>query len=126
MDRGQLRELRREVEEEYKLDIAAIERLQRRFPHVELRREVEEEYKLDIAAIEWLQRRFPQASVPVSSDAPNNAVPPGTFSPAEACPERESGVSVPGSALPPPPTQTEQKSEELVSSLRTMFNIGYK
>ncbi len=92
----------------------------------ELRREVEEEYKLDIAAIEWLQRSFPQASVPVSSDARSNPVSPGTFSPAEACPERESGVSVPGSALPPPPTQTEQESEDLVSSLRMMFKPGHK
>jgi hypothetical protein len=120
------------------------------------RRQVEDDYRLDIAAIERLQRRFLEASngipgnpIPVPGNSvPSNIVPtnivPSNIVPTSVVPNGSvPGRSVPGSfdsspnagasgewrteqrpAGFQPSAPAEPKNDDLVDSLRTMFSSG--
>ncbi len=104
MDREQLEALRRQVDEEYRLDIAAIERLQRRY-----------------SAFNFAPNAIPSAP----TAAPSDNIPRGAYSAPAEWTNFEAGVEPPSQALPPslPPAR---QNDELVGSLRTMFGNGRK
>lgn len=91
----------------------------------ELRRRVEEDYKLDIAAIERLQRRYADVLPPMSSNTPSSSVPLRANLSAKEWSDFESGIERPGSALPPS-ASSERKTDDLDGSIRTMFSMGRK
>jgi hypothetical protein len=85
-----------------------------------LRRQVEEDYKLDIAAIERLQQRYLGASGSTSRSTPGDSAPPsGSSSPNERS-SAEPSVEPHGPALPPT-TSAERQRDELEGSIRTIF-----
>jgi hypothetical protein len=89
-----------------------------------LRRQVEEDYRLDLAAIERLQRRFLGATRAVPGNIPTNAVPVGAYAaPSKWSEEAESRMESPVSA-PPSFAPPERQRDEVEGSLRTMFNGG--
>jgi len=108
MDREQLDALRRQVEEDYKLDIAAIERLQRRFQGVS----------------SSFPSAVPSASVPVNS-VPANSVPVSAYSSPNEWSNFESRIE-PSNPAPPPAAAADRRSDALEGSLRTMFSSGRK
>ena len=101
-----------------------------------LRRQVDEDYKLDVAAIDRLERRYlggAHAAAPGSSsgngalnDAPVSGVPARSCStPSKWSEEAESRSEA---LIPPSPSLAlpEWQRDELVGSLRTMFNVARK
>jgi hypothetical protein len=89
-----------------------------------LRRQVEEDYRLDLAAIERLQRRYLGAASSIPSSTPSNSVPVSAYSsPGKWSEEAESRIEPP-SPLPPKSAPAEWQRDELEGSLRTMFNGG--
>ncbi len=105
MNTEQLEELRRRVEEE--------------------RRRMEEDYRLDLAAIERLQQRYTAASSPMTSDTAGNSVGLKTYSSPKAWSEREPDANLPVAAAPPS-APSVLMSDNLESSIRTMFSLGGK
>lgn len=98
-----------------------------------LRRQVEEDYRLDIAAIERLQRRYPSAAGSVStSSALNNSIPLGAYTPSQPSEWSNFGSGIDSSspvtpsAAPSAAAPGGRRSDELEGSLRTMFNNGRK
>ena len=94
--------------------------------HLEaLRRQVEEDYKLDIAAIERLQRRFQDLSSSIPRNgAPGKSEPLGSYSSTSEWSSLER-VAPPSSAVAPP-VPSERPNDELVGSLRSVFNNNRK
>ncbi len=95
-----------------------------------LRRQVEEDYKLDIAAIERLQRRFQGASSPFpsslpSASAPVNSVPVSAYSSPNEWSNFESRIE-PSNPASSPAAPADRRSDALEGSLRTMFSSGRK
>ncbi len=90
-----------------------------------LRRQVEEDYKLDIAAIERLLRRHSAASSSTSSSAPNSGGSLSAYSAPSRWAEAESRLEPPSPVLPPS-GQEAGKSDDLAGSIRTIFNGGRK
>lgn len=90
-----------------------------------LRRQVEEDYKLDIAAIERLQRRFQGSSPVLSSSTPSNTSSLNAYSSPGEWTNFEARIEQP-TPVPPPPAPPERRSDELEGSLRTMFSAGRK
>jgi hypothetical protein len=101
-----------------------------------LRRQVEEDYKLDLAAIERLQRRYLGNAAAASGSAPVNSssngapvstvVSQGKWSEeAEPRVERRSQPRI-ESAIPLPASTSapDWQRDELEGSIRTMFNGG--
>jgi hypothetical protein len=87
-----------------------------------LRRQIEEEYKLDMAAIERLQRRFMTSSSssnsngrPLSAPAPVSSLPSYMASPSSS--EPMITESAPVVELP-----QERQPDELTGTLRAMFS----
>ncbi len=89
-----------------------------------LRRQVEEDYRLDIAAIERLQRRFQSAPSSIPNSAPVNSAPLNAYPPSNEWSKFDSRNEAP-SPQPPPAAPAERKSDELEGSLRTMFSTGF-
>jgi len=107
-DKEQVEALRRQVEEDYRSDMSAVERLQRRYATSSqgidpVKRQIEEDYRLDSSAIERLQRRFASS---------NHGVTLVKESPA---PERNVTV------LPTLESQAEAQPDDLTNTLRGMF-----
>ena len=107
-DKEQVEALKRQVEDDYRLDLSAIERLQRRYATSSqgmdpVKRQIEEDYRLDSSAIERLQRRFSSSShgVTLVKEAP--------------APERSVTV------LPTIESQAEAQPDDLTNTLRGMF-----
>jgi len=91
----------------------------------ELRRQVEEDYKLDIAAIERLLRRHSTASSPGSGSASDSSALLSAYSAPSRWAEAESRIEPPSPVLPPS-GQEGGKSDDLAGSIRTIFNGGRK
>jgi hypothetical protein len=93
-----------------------------------LRRQVEEDYKLDIAAIERLQRRYPDASGSTPSSTPSDSVPRTAYSSPREWAKAESRIETPDPLSPPSPpsASAERRNDDLEGSLRTLFSIGAK
>ena len=95
-----------------------------------LRRQVEEDYKLDIAAIERLQRRFQGASSSFSSipsaSVPVNNVPVSAYTSPNEWSNFESRIDPANPAPPPSAAPADRRSDALEGSLRTMFSSGRK
>jgi hypothetical protein len=117
-----------------------------------IRRQVEEDYRLDLAAIERLQRRYlGAASTPAngsSNSAPVSAVPVGSYSSPSKWSEEAESHAEPNSEsrverrsgpraeyrgdsrvespipLPPPSAPADRQRDELEGSIRNMFNGG--
>jgi hypothetical protein len=85
-----------------------------------LRRQVEEDYKLDIAAIERLQLRYLGASGSTPRSAPSDNVPPSGYASPNERSNAEPGVEAHAPALPPS-TPAERQRDELEGSIRTIF-----
>lgn len=86
-----------------------------------LRRQVEEDFKLDLAAIDRLQRRYNEGNVNGSRAAstqvePQRMVEPQPVVEPQPAVERRSVTLVPAGDLRPQPP------DELTDSLRTMFS----
>jgi len=92
-----------------------------------LRRQVEEDYRLDLAAIERLQRRFlgVTSAIPSSApiNAPSNSAPVSAYAPGKWSEEDESRFDPPTPSAPPSAPPDRQR-DELEGSLRNMFNGG--
>ena len=86
-------------------------------------RRAEEEYGLDIAAIDWLERRFTGTTSSISSDTPGNSVPLESHSSPNVWSECESGAAWESLSVPPS-VLSEPVNGDLVSSLRTIFKAG--
>jgi hypothetical protein len=99
-----------------------------------LRRQVEEDYKLDLAAIERLQRRFLGAPRSITANLPSNPVPVSAYSaPSKWAEEPElrpdsrmdtrldSRIDSP---VPTPFAPPERQRDEVEGTLRAMFNGG--
>lgn len=99
-----------------------------------LRRQVEEDYKLDIAAIDRLQRRFQGSasamptsiSSNISSNIPSApiappSVPVNAYTTQSEWSKFESRID-PSSTLPQPAASAERQSDALEGSLRSMFS----
>jgi hypothetical protein len=90
-----------------------------------LRRQVEDDYKLDIAAIDRLQRRFFGSASPVSGSTPMNGASLSAHSSPSGWSEVKSGIEPPSPVLTPS-APAELKNDELAGSLRSMFAAGRK
>lgn len=90
-----------------------------------LRRQVEEDYKLDIAAIERLQRRFMGAANSIPGGAAGNGTSPNNPPLASYASSNEWRTES-ANPVPPPPAPPERRTDELEGSLRTMFSSGRK
>jgi hypothetical protein len=90
-----------------------------------LRRQVEEDYRLDIAAIERLQRRCQGSSSYSPSSAPGHSMPINAYSPAGEWSGLEARKE-PASPGLPQNAPAERTEDELVGSLRTMFSTVRK
>lgn len=87
-----------------------------------LRRQVEEDYKLDLAAIERLLRRHSgvSSSTPISTQ--NNSTSSGSaFSASSWRAETESRVEPPSTSFSSS-AHEEAKNDDLAGSIRTIFN----
>jgi hypothetical protein len=108
-DRDQLEVLKRQIEDDYRLDMSAAERLQRRFGASgqgvdTLKRQIEDDYRLDMSAVDRLQRRFTPSSLGVPA--------------VKEAPVVERNVTV----MPAIESQPEAQPDELTNTLRGMFS----
>jgi hypothetical protein len=90
-----------------------------------LRRQVEEDYKLDIAAIERLLCRHSAASGLTSNSAPNSGASLSSYSAPSRWTEAESRIE-PSNPVLPSSGQEGAKGDDLAGSIRTIFNGGRK
>jgi hypothetical protein len=84
-----------------------------------LKRQIEEEYRLDMAAIERLQRRFMHSGTSSSSSSSNgrSLASAATASPSYLVPGPDSQAASPVLELP-----QERQPDELTGTLRAMFS----
>lgn len=119
MDKEQLDALRRQVEEDYRLDMAAIDRLQRRFQGSS------SSISVGISSPTLSPAPSP-IPMPTVSAAPLNSIPLSSI-PIHPYPTQsewskfESRVE-PANPAPAPTASSERRSDELEGSLRTMFS----
>jgi hypothetical protein len=85
-----------------------------------LRRQVEEDYKLDLAAIERLLRRHSGSSSSTSSSAPNSGT-LGTHSAPSWRSDAESRIEPPSPAVSSSGHE-EEKNDDLAGSIRSIFS----
>ena len=84
-----------------------------------LKRQIEEEYKLDMAAIERLQRRFMTASGASSGRSLSTAAAAVAASPAYLAPVPEASAPAPAPVVELP---QDRQPDELTGTLRAMFS----
>jgi len=99
-----------------------------------LRRQVEEDYRLDLAAIERLQQRFLGARTTIPGGAVSNSVPANAYTaPSKwseepeprAEPRAESRMERPEPAPPSlAPADRQRERDEAENALRNLFNGG--
>jgi hypothetical protein len=88
-----------------------------------LRKQVEEDYRLDMAAIERLQRRFLGSVSSVPSSVPANTAPaPSNMSSWNQAPISDTR----GDGLPKYDSAPNPQGDEVTSSLRAMFSNSRK
>ena len=86
-----------------------------------LRRQLEEDYELDIAAIDRLLRRYSDASSLTPVSALNSSAPLNAYSASTRRAEAEAR-SEPPSPLSPPSGRGGGEGDDLAGSIRTMFS----
>jgi hypothetical protein len=95
-----------------------------------LRHQIEEDYRLDLAAVERLYRRFIPGSTRPSAAAVANVTPIETRAPIEprAAMEARGAMEPRGAAVPKITAQDElqPQQDELTGSLRAMFSSIHK
>ncbi len=96
-----------------------------------LRRQVEEDYRLDIAAIERLQRRCVDGSSAVASNAiPSSSVPahivPNSFDSSPSAGPGSEWRTDQRTTILPPSGLSESQNDDLVGTLRSMFNGNHR
>ena len=88
-----------------------------------LRRQIEEDYRMDVAAIDRLLRRFsgsvPSAPAPAPASAPASYSPAPTSTPLAAAPMVDAAPA-PAASMPSSNAQ-EPQNDELAGSIRAMF-----
>ena len=109
-DKEQLDALRRQVEEDFRLDLAAIERLQRRY-----------------AGIAGIPANIP-GGVPNGNYAPaSSSVASGNYPSASAAYSSQGnglGADARAAVIPPNSNQPDSQEKELSGALRSMFKSG--